>query len=218
MKLNFKSLHKEKEVSTKEKIYQNALELFSHSGFDGVSMRDIADKIGLRVSSLYNHFDNKESILGFIFDKLEDYYNKITPPPEEILKMFENPSIDMLRDLTSQAIHFYLGKPWILKTWRIIFIERFKNSRAKSIFLNNLLEGAIEFQIPIFKKLLKDDLRNIVDLRTLAREFHGHNVFLVFRYMDKLIEEESYEEALKEIEGIGHLHVKNFSFFFKDTP
>lgn len=41
-------------MTTKEKIVETALDLFSQRGYDGVSVRDIARAVGIRESSLYN--------------------------------------------------------------------------------------------------------------------------------------------------------------------
>ncbi|MBD3213438.1 MAG: TetR family transcriptional regulator [Candidatus Lokiarchaeota archaeon] len=210
-------LNDESKLSTKEKIYHAALNLFSKKGFDGVSMRNIAKDVGIRVGSIYNHFDEKRDIFEYIFDKIEDYYKELTPSQDVIIEMFTNPTMDTLQDLTIQAIKFYLGEPWIIKTWKIVFIERFNHPRARSLFIENILEGGIKFQVPLFNKLLKDELNDKIDIEALARAFHGHNIFLILRYMDELSDEGTNQRILKEIQKEGLAHVNNFSVFFKKT-
>ncbi|HOO75670.1 MAG TPA: TetR/AcrR family transcriptional regulator, partial [Tepiditoga sp.] len=63
---------------TKQKIFENSVILFSEKGFDSVSMREIADSVGIRASSIYNHFKSKENILDEIFNYFvsELYDNK----------------------------------------------------------------------------------------------------------------------------------------------
>ena len=39
-------------MTTKEKILDTALELFSRQGYDGASVRDIARAVGIRESSM----------------------------------------------------------------------------------------------------------------------------------------------------------------------
>ena len=51
-------------MSSKAKILQAALKLFSEIGYDPASMRKLADAVGMRASSLYNHFSSKEAILA----------------------------------------------------------------------------------------------------------------------------------------------------------
>jgi AcrR family transcriptional regulator len=49
---------------TRERILDVALTLFSRDGYDGASVRDIARQVGIRESSLYNHFASKAAILA----------------------------------------------------------------------------------------------------------------------------------------------------------
>ena len=49
-------------MTTKEKILDTALELFSRQGYDGASVRAIARAVGIRESSLYNHFPSKRAV------------------------------------------------------------------------------------------------------------------------------------------------------------
>lgn len=49
-------------LSTKNKILDQALRLFSEAGYAGTSIRQLARAVGLRESSIYNHFSGKEDI------------------------------------------------------------------------------------------------------------------------------------------------------------
>ncbi|MEC8581602.1 MAG: TetR/AcrR family transcriptional regulator [Pseudomonadota bacterium] len=48
---------------TKETIRLNALRLFAKSGYSAVSMRDIANAVGIQPGAIYNHFPSKQDIL-----------------------------------------------------------------------------------------------------------------------------------------------------------
>ena len=62
------SCQKTEKKSTKDKIFDVSIDLFSQKGFDAVSVREIARKVGIRESSIYNHYKNKEAILDAIID------------------------------------------------------------------------------------------------------------------------------------------------------
>jgi AcrR family transcriptional regulator len=47
-------------LHTREKTLQEALRLFSEKGYEAVSVRDIARAVGVKESSLFNHFRNKQ--------------------------------------------------------------------------------------------------------------------------------------------------------------
>jgi AcrR family transcriptional regulator len=49
--------------STRDRILDIALELFSEQGYDKTSLRDIAERLGTTKAALYYHFARKEDIL-----------------------------------------------------------------------------------------------------------------------------------------------------------
>jgi AcrR family transcriptional regulator len=49
--------------STRERILDVALELFNERGYDGTSLRDISERLGVTKAALYYHFERKEDIL-----------------------------------------------------------------------------------------------------------------------------------------------------------
>jgi AcrR family transcriptional regulator len=51
------------EPSTRERILDIALELFTEHGYDKTSLRDIAERLGTTKAALYYHFERKEDIL-----------------------------------------------------------------------------------------------------------------------------------------------------------
>ena len=53
---------------TKDRILEVSIDLFSQFGYDGVSIRQIAGEVGIRESSIYNHYQNKQAILKAILD------------------------------------------------------------------------------------------------------------------------------------------------------
>ena len=50
-------------METKELILKKALDMFAKSGYDSVSIRDIAKAVNIKESSIYHHFKNKQDIL-----------------------------------------------------------------------------------------------------------------------------------------------------------
>lgn len=78
-----------KEISfIKEKILKHALELIGSEGFEGFSMRKLASKIGVRATTIYNYYENKDDLYLAILTKgfmelyeacLKEYNLKKTP-------------------------------------------------------------------------------------------------------------------------------------------
>ena len=50
-------------MNRKEEILHATLTLAAENGMKGVSMSQIADKVGIKAPSLYNHFKSKDDII-----------------------------------------------------------------------------------------------------------------------------------------------------------
>src|SRR4051794_40052793 len=56
---------------TRDRILDVALELFTENGYDGTSMREIAERLSITKPALYYHFDSKEEIVRTLLADLE---------------------------------------------------------------------------------------------------------------------------------------------------
>ncbi len=65
--------------SRKEKILNSARLLFSEKGFAATGLREVADKAGVSLGNIYNHFKNKDELFQQIFDpgKIIDSLNEV---------------------------------------------------------------------------------------------------------------------------------------------
>jgi len=59
--------------STREKILDVALDLFTDQGFDGTSMREIAERLHISKPAIYYHFASKEEILMALHMRLHAF-------------------------------------------------------------------------------------------------------------------------------------------------
>ncbi len=58
--------------STRERILDVALDLFIEKGFDGTSLREIAEQLGFTKAALYYHYASKDDILMALHMRLHD--------------------------------------------------------------------------------------------------------------------------------------------------
>jgi AcrR family transcriptional regulator len=59
-------------ASTRERILDVALDLFIEKGFDGTSLREIAEQLGFTKAALYYHFASKDDILMALHMRVHD--------------------------------------------------------------------------------------------------------------------------------------------------
>ncbi len=54
---------------TAERILDAAEALFAERGFAGTTMRDVAEAVGIRTPSLYNHFESKDELYAAVLER-----------------------------------------------------------------------------------------------------------------------------------------------------
>jgi AcrR family transcriptional regulator len=57
-------------ADTRQRILDVAAELFTEQGYEGTSLREIADRMGFTKAALYYHFNNKEDLLRALIDPI----------------------------------------------------------------------------------------------------------------------------------------------------
>ncbi len=82
--------------STAERVLDAAEDLFAEKGYAATSLGDVADRVGIRSPSLYNHFRNKEALYQAVVQRLLDRFagplsELLEQPPtrERILRWLE---------------------------------------------------------------------------------------------------------------------------------
>ncbi|GAA4609937.1 AcrR family transcriptional regulator [Actinoplanes octamycinicus] len=78
-------------ADTKSEIRKVAIELFTERGYEGTSLREIAERLGITKAALYYHYSSKESIVLSIFQAHLDALDELVtwareqPPGPELL-------------------------------------------------------------------------------------------------------------------------------------
>jgi TetR/AcrR family transcriptional regulator, cholesterol catabolism regulator len=91
----------------KQEILNKSEILFKDKGYSAVSMRDIANVMGMKAASLYNHITSKQEILSIIIISLADCF---TEGMEKIVKSDKN-TIEKLQDIISLHIQITIDHP-----------------------------------------------------------------------------------------------------------
>lgn len=202
-------MKEENVISTKQKILETAITLFAEKGYSDVSIREITRAVGIKESSLYNHFASKQQILDEIFDYLAREFEKVSIPEDQVVRMIEKMSPEEFLEFSAKAFQSYMGNPVMMKIWRILSMERFKNDKANEFFRENLIDSAIRYQSLVFQTMMEKGLIRKLDPVLLAREFYSYMLYIYFRYFEMEKAENSAES--REIQQMVREHMQFIS-------
>ncbi|CCU79686.1 regulatory protein, TetR [Halanaerobium saccharolyticum subsp. saccharolyticum DSM 6643] len=179
-------------ISTREKILNESLDLFAAKGYHGTSMREIAKAVGIKGSSIYNHFSGKEDIFSELFnylaplnlesEKFQEKFMAADTDPLKVLNYFANIVIEEMQDN---------NKVKLLK-----MMLRENNNPVVKKRLQSRMKNNIERITKFFAQLQQQGkIKSNLEPAFTANEFVSALIYYRMRYL--LFELDSFEE-LKE--------------------
>jgi AcrR family transcriptional regulator len=127
---------------TKERILINASMLFALEGYASVSIRDIAEKVGVSPGALYNHFSGKEALLDAVLNQARELYLLYYKHLDECLRYATNFD-EMLDILFLEPIK--MRNKYTNYVFSLVITEQLSNKKAGEIYMNDFLGYGIPF-------------------------------------------------------------------------
>ena len=192
-------------MTTKEKITETALDLFSQRGYDGVSVRDIARAVGIRESSIYNHFQSKRAVFDAIVDlcvqQSERYFREGGLPYDagDDASVYTGIGMEDLQELIERTFRFFFDDPWNARFRRLLLLSQYADPRCRDIYRQLYRDKCVRVQAYIFAALMDAGELRREDPPAVAAEFHGPMLMLIHTC-------DSFEEARPFI----RTHVEQF--------
>lgn len=164
-------------TQTKDKIFDTALDLFSKKGYDSVSVRTIASEVGIKESSIYNHYSNKKDILMSILNYFEEYFKGNPLDDENIRKLLEENPEEFYHQ-GSEMFKQQIFEEKILKIMKLIFVQMYQIDEVKEFFLREVLGGSTDFWSDVFEILIqKNVIGSDCNPNKLAEMYFGFSMF-----------------------------------------
>lgn len=196
-------------ADTKEKILLTALQLFAKDGYEAVSVRNIAEELGMTKGALYRHYKNKRDIFDSIVERMiqidakraEDYQM----PVEQYDSMpdsYENTSLADIEKYTMDQLKFWTEDDFAAQFRRMLNLEQYRNPEMAELYSRCIIAGPVAYMEDLFRELIKKGALKEENPRQLAVEYYAP-LFLLIHMTDKTEEKEEYMEILRN-------HIKHF--------
>lgn len=176
-------------ASTKQRILDAALELFSVGGYEGVSVKQIANAVGIKDSSLYKHFSSKQQIFDTLmsemsarFEETVTFYKLPQGEIEKVAKDYGKGDLVWLKKASEAIFLFFLEDPKASKFRKMLMIEQHKNSDAATTFRSWFTDDAICFQEALFTEMMKQGYFRQAPAKTIALQFYAPFFLLLCQY------------------------------------
>ena len=183
-------------ASTRDKILDAALTLFSEKGYDGVGVDLIGERAGIKGPSLYRHFKGKEDILNSLIEKVGAYYELNFGSENHIDRIPE--SVEELLTFSMERIRFTMHDVTLQKTRRILVMEQFRNPRIAELTSKHHMDGLQGMFQKIFEAMMKKKILKMDDAETMALEFVAPVSLLIHTYDRQPEREAEVTEKIKK--------------------
>lgn len=150
-----------KQEDTKHVILEKALELFSAKGYDAVSVGEIAQAVGIKAPSLYNHYPSKQAIFDAIVKATAAQYEEDTDKLDihvqdatKDISVFTDATEEILLEKVGQIFDYSLHNETISRFRRMMAIEQFRSPELSELYTKRYIERVITYHSNLFKTLM----------------------------------------------------------------
>lgn len=150
-----------RQEDTRQKILDKALELFAAQGYDSVSVGEIAQAVGIKAPSLYNHFPGKQAIFDAIVESTAAQYeadtDKINIHVQNVVQdipVFTEITEDALFEKVRQIFEYSLHNEAISRFRRMMVREQFRSPELAALYSRRYVDRILEYHAGIFRALI----------------------------------------------------------------
>ena len=157
----------------KELIILEALKLFSEKGFAAVSMRDLAESVGISVSTIYHYYESKQALVQDMISRANELTAKARDSFFRMLSGTEKVECDPFVHAGMMFVTAYLRHEKIDPLLRMLESERFHEPAAEKAWQKMMFADPIAHETKVFELLAARGEIRETDADRLAGEYHG---------------------------------------------
>lgn len=186
---------------TKEQILMESTILFAKNGYAALSMRELAEAIGIKPASLYNYFKSKKALWNAVLDHTVDLYYLYFDRMDEGLNRAGS---------IEEALEIIFAEPKKMQNiftcyaFSLIMAEQHHDRRAGRYFCGTFLDFSINFLKKHFDRLVEASGARAFDTETAALVImHGSLTAINFKIHEDLGDNPvGYQKMLSKLQSL----------------
>ena len=178
-------------ADTEEKILMTALRLFARDGYEAVSVRTIAEELGMTKGALYRHYKNKRDIFNSIVERMiridGERAHAHQMPAEKYDTMpdaYENATVENIQKYTIEQFKFWTEDEFASHFRKMLTLEQYRSTEMAELYSQCIVAGPVAYMEDLFRELVKKGVLKCEDPGMLAIEFYAP-LFLLINMFDK---------------------------------
>jgi len=130
--------------TTKRRIAEVALDIFSQKGYDLTSIKDIARAVGIEGSSIYSHYSSKAEIFEEILDEFGKRLKASYHKSETLEAIARNPKLDVVVECFHTTFD-PSDEIFCMKALSVAMLEQHRNPIARHFITHQFLLETEDF-------------------------------------------------------------------------
>lgn len=184
-------------MDTKEKILQVSLKLFARNGYEGVSVRNIAEELGMTKGALYKHYENKQDIFDSIIKRMEERDAEKAKKFNVQVGSFENAEEESRNVIfcNIKAFSVEMFKYWTEDVFasnfrKMLTLEQYRNPQMAQLLNQYLTGGVVGYAEVLMRESLQHTKNSEKDSKILALEYFAP-IYMMMNLYDQMGDKEN---------------------------
>lgn len=189
--------------STKEKLMETALTLFSQKGYEATSVDEIAESIGIKGPNLYKYFKGKQALFEEIATLNDVSYNNMMGLSDKVANSIHTG--EELKAFSMKQIEFTISNDMVIKLRKMLTIEQFRSEKLCEQTTLHQYEMPKAVYVKLFTRMMEDGEIRKCDPDILAHEYVAP-VTILIQLCDR--SPQMKDELLKKAEAFIDLFIE----------
>ena len=169
-------------MTTKEKLLNTSLNLFSRLGYAGTSIRNIAKETGIRESAIYNYFGSKKEIFIEIQKIFLNNFNDSSIFTDELLDQLSDPEVFF--DKVIEQLVFRWQSNDSKLALRLLLLSQNESDEVPVISIKERIDDSKLIWKMIFGELMKADIIKDCEINQIVDSFYNPLFTLRVQYLN----------------------------------